>query len=288
MFDLIGAETDLGVNIEGSEQAPKLIIENINNKNIADKIYVKKPNIIKEKNKDNKAKNLNAIIEYNKKLYKEVDNVLKNKYFPITIGGDHTIAIASCLASLNNNEDIGIIWIDAHGDFNTFETTETGNIHGLPLASVCGFCQKLTDNLTDKYVKAKKCVIVGGRSIDKEEMNNIKNCDITLFTTNDIKEYGVKTIMEKAFKIAGDKVHISYDLDSIDPKIAPGVSIPEINGLNKKEAYDIMDYIVKEKDKIVSLDLVEYNPSFDKNEMTLNIAIDLLNKFINNKFKEDV
>ena len=91
MFDLIGAETDLGVNIEGSEQAPKLIIENINNKNIADKIYVKKPNIIKEKNKDNKAKNLNAIIEYNKKLYKEVDNVLKNKYFPITIGGDHTL-----------------------------------------------------------------------------------------------------------------------------------------------------------------------------------------------------
>ena len=280
MFDLIGAESDLGVSIDGSEQAPKLIIEKLYNKNISDKVYITKPNIIKEKSKDNKAKNLKAIVDYNNKLYKQVDYSFKHEHLPIVIGGDHSIAIASALAAQNNNDDIGIIWIDGHADFNTFATTETGNIHGLPLASICGFCEDLTKDLTNNYVKNKKCVIVGARSIDKEEMNNIKNCDITLFTTDDLKKYGVNAIMQKAFAIAGDKVHISYDIDSIDPEDAPGVSIPAIDGISEQDAYDIMDYIVKEKKKITSLDMVEYNPVFDQNEKTLTIIINLLNKFI--------
>ena len=273
--------TDLGVHIDGTQEGPLRMVEYINNKNINDKIIVKKDNVIKEKNKNNLRKNIDAINKFSKNLFREVDNSFKHNIFPITIGGDHTVAIASILASQKNNQDIGVIWIDAHADFNTFETTETGNIHGLPLASVCGLCKDLTKHFTDNYVNPKKCVIIGARSIDKEEFNNLKKYGVTFFTTNDLKKEGINKIMDKAFSIAGKKVHISYDLDVIDPTIAMGVSVPEKNGINEEEAIEIINYLKTKKDNITSFDLVEYNPSFDDNKKTLKIAVKLLNNFIN-------
>lgn len=280
MINLIMACTDLGVHIDGAEEGPLQIMNFINNKKINDKIIIKKDNVIKEKNRNNLKKNINAINKFSENLFNTIDNCFKNNIFPITIGGDHTVAIPSILAAKKNNDNIGIIWIDAHADFNTFKTTETGNIHGLPLASTCGLCKDLTKHFTNKYVNPKKCVIVGARSIDKEELNNLKNEGVIFFTTNDLKKEGIKKIMDKAFDIAGNKVHISYDLDVIDPLIAKGVSVPEENGINEKEAMEIIDYLKRKKENITSFDLVEYNPSFDDNKKTLNIAINLLNKFI--------
>lgn len=281
MFNLICACTDLGVHIDGSDKGPIEIARHINNKKINDVIYVKKNNVIKEKDHDNFKKNLEEIKIFLEKLNIEVNNSIKNQVFPITLGGDHTVAVSSILASSNYHDDLGVIWIDAHTDFNTFNTTETGNIHGLPLAASCGLCNKLTKHFANNYVNPKKCVVVGARSIDKEELNNLKKYGITYFTTIDLKNEGIKKIMDKAFEIAGKNVHISYDLDIIDPKTAPGVSVPEINGINEKEAYQIMDYLKTKKDLITSFDLVEYNPSIDDNNKTLNIALNLLNKFLN-------
>ncbi len=281
VINLICACTDLGVHIDGSEKGPLEIARLIKKNKIKDIIIVNKNNTIKEKNKKNLRKNIKEINIFSEKLYNEVNNSIKNNYFPITLGGDHTIAIASILASKNNYDDLGIIWIDAHADFNTFETTETGNIHGLPLAATCGLCKDLTNHFATNYVNPKKCVIVGARSIDKEELNNLKKYGITYFSTNDLKNNGVKNIMDKAFDIAGKNVHISYDLDVIDPKIAPGVSVPEENGINELDAIEIINYVKTKKDLIKSFDLVEYNPSFDNNKKTLNIALNLLNNFIN-------
>lgn len=281
MINLICGCTDLGVHVDGTDKGPWEIARLINNKKINEKIIVNKKNVIKEKNHNNLRKNITEINEFLERLFIEVDNSFKSGIFPITLGGDHTVAISSILASKSYHDDLGVIWIDAHTDFNTFETTETGNIHGLPLAGTCGLCKDLTKHFASNYINPKKCVVVGARSVDKGEFTNLKEAGVTFFTTNDLQKEGIEKIMNKAFQIAGEKVHISYDLDIIDPKVAPGVSVPEKNGITELQAMEIIDYLKTKKDNIKSFDLVEYNPSFDQNEITLKIAVNLLTKFIN-------
>ena len=135
------------------------------------------------------------------------------------------------------------------------------------------------------YFNHENTVIVGGRDIDEWEYPNLEKDNITVFTTEDIKKYGVQEIMKKAFAIANNGtngVHISYDLDVIDPKIAPGVSVPAINGINEEEAFLIVDELIKNKNIIKSMDLVEFNPTKDINDKTKNIAIKILEKVIKN------
>ncbi len=285
-IDIINACTDLGVSVEGAALGPDKLTENLVNKKINNiyKIYADEQN--KEKEKDNKKKNLKKINEFNTKVYDVVLNTIDKGNFPITLGGDHSLVIASALASINRNKNLGIIWIDAHGDFNTFDTTITGNIHGLPLAAITGYEKKeLVDFHNGIHYSYKNTVIVGGRDIDPLEIENIKDAGVTLFSTDDIHEKGMDTIMEEAIKIAGDGtngIHISYDLDVIDPLIAPGVSVPAKDGINLKEALIAADKIIEHKDKIKSLDLVEYNPLRDIEDKTKNIADKLLNEFICN------
>ena len=193
------------------------------------------------------------------------------------------MAISSSLASLKKNEHLGIIWIDAHSDYHTLESTITGNIHGMPLATINGLNKELSSFFTGSYISPKNTVIVGARDIESGEYINLKKEGVTVFTTEDIKKEGVEKIMEKAFSIASintNKVHISYDLDVIDPEIAPGVSVKAKEGINKEEAFEIMNFIRNKKDLVKSLDLVEYNPLNDKNDETLKIAETLLNIFI--------
>lgn len=285
-IDIINACTDLGVSVEGAALGPDKLTENLVNKKINNiyKIYADEQN--KEKEKDNKKKNLKKINEFNAKVYDVVLNTIDKGNFPITLGGDHSLVIASALASINRNKNLGIIWIDAHGDFNTFDTTITGNIHGLPLAAITGYEKKeLVDFHNGIHYNYKNTVIVGGRDIDPLEIENIKDAGVTLFSTDDIHEKGMDTIMEEAIKIAGDGtngIHISYDLDVIDPLLAPGVSVPAKDGINLEEAFIAADKIIEHKDKIKSLDLVEYNPLRDIEDKTKNIADRLLNEFICN------
>lgn len=280
MINILCACTDLGVSIDGCDKGPIVISKKIKNKNVNNCIYIKKDNIIKEKEKNNLRKNFNGVKNVLEKIYVNANETLDKNIFPITIGGDHTVAISSALASLNHYKDLGVIWIDAHTDFNTFETTETGNIHGLPLATICGLCEDLSSFHQGNYLPFKKCVIVGARSIDKLEKINLEKYGISYFSTNDLKNKGIKNIMDKAFTIAGENVHISFDLDVADPSIAPGVSVPEKNGLLTEEINDIFLYLQKQKNKIKALDIVEYNPSLDIDEKTLNIALDLLEIFL--------
>jgi len=284
-YKFINANTDLGVHIDGTNKGPILITENFNNYEIIN--VNKKEEYQKNKNKENLAKNLDEINNFNKELFSTVTKTLKEGKFPITIGGDHSIAISSALASNQYHKKLGIIWIDAHTDYNTFDSTITGNIHGLPLAAINGYkTDLLTNFLTNNYISSENTVIVGARSIDKLELENLKNNNITFFTTEDIKKEGINNILDKAFKIASNNtegIHISYDLDYIDPIVCPGVSVPEENGIDLETAYNTMKYISNKKDLIKSLDLVEYNPNFDINETTKNIAINLLKIFLNEK-----
>lgn len=286
-IDIIGACSDLGVHVDGTKLGPEILEKNLNEENINKIINIKSNNIKKELDKNNLKKNLNEINLFNQKLYNEVLNSLNNNKFPLTLGGDHSIAIASALASIKKHDNLGIIWFDAHGDFHTFETTISGNIHGLPFAALCNYEKKnLADFHNGNFYNPKNAVLVGGRDIDKPgEINNLKNAGVTIFTTEDIKNLGTEYVYNKAFEIASNGtngVHVSYDLDVIDPNIAPGVSIPAINGINLEEAYSFADYMIKNKEKIKSIDLVELNPLKDKDHKTEKIADKILTNLIKN------
>ena len=282
---IFGAGTDLGVHIDGTSLGPVQLMNDIKAFYKGESMmFEQDKDIIKSRNLSDRRKNEYAIEEFNSNLYKNMVDKIKEEYFPIMIGGDHSAAIASALASAKVNVDVGIIWIDAHPDYNTFETTVTGNIHGLPLAAINGYKNSELRYYHDgKIIQPSRTVIVGARSIDEAEKENVKYSGVTVFTTDDIKEKGIDAVMDEAFKIAGYKtkgIHISYDLDVIDPDIAPGVSIPEFDGISEEEAMKINEYIIHHMDKVLSYDLVEFNPLRDVDRKTEQIALNILAQVI--------
>ena len=283
-IDIIGACCDLGVHVNGANLAPEILEKEIS-ENFYNKIYnvFQIEGIVKNLDKDNKKKNLEPLNEFNNRLYKQVKQVVDEGNFPFTIGGDHAIAMASDLAVISKYKNLGIIWFDAHGDYHTFQTTMSGNIHGLPFAAVTGYEKTL---ITDFHkggprFNPQNSVVLGGRDIDlPDELNNLKDAGVTIISTKEIEETGFETAYKKAFDIAsnGTKgVHVSYDLDVIDPKIAPGVSIPAVDGINLEEAYGFAEYMVKNKELLTSIDFVEYNPLRDTDGATLEICKNILN-----------
>ena len=285
-IDIIDACTDLGVSVDGAALGPEILTEDFSNENVGNIYILHADEDGKEKEKDNKKKNLKKLNEFNIELYNRVLKSIDEKKFPLTIGGDHSLVIASALASIKKNQNLGIIWIDAHGDYNTFKTTITGNIHGLPLAVIDGYEKMyLADFHNGSFYNPKNTVIVGGRDIDPLEQENLKDAGVTVFTTEEVHEKGMKAVMEEAVKIACDNtngMHISYDLDVIDPVICPGVSVPAKDGINLEEAYEAVDQIIKYKNKLKSLDLVEYTPLRDRDSKTKVIAKTILESLINN------
>lgn len=282
---IFGAASDLGVHIDGANLGPLQLLNDLEAFYTGEKMLLQKDeSIIKSRNLSDRRKNEYDIEKYNTELYKNMVAKIKEECFPILIGGDHSVSIASALASAKVNIDVGIIWIDAHTDYNTFETTVTGNIHGLPLAAINGYKNHELRYYHDgKIIQPSKTVIVGARSIDAAEKDNVKYSGVTVFTTQDIKEKGIEAVMEEAFKIASYKtkgVHVSYDLDVIDPDVAPGVSIPEFDGITEDEAMQITESIVAHMKDIVSFDLVEFNPLRDQERKTEQIAINILSEIL--------
>lgn len=282
---IFGAGTDLGVHIDGADLGPVQLMNDLKSFYKGESMmFAKDKDIIKSRNLSDRRKNEYEIEKFNSELYKNMVSKIKEEYFPIMIGGDHSAAIASALASAKVNIDVGMIWIDAHTDYNTFESTVSGNIHGLPLATINGYKNSDLRTYHDgKIIQPSKTVIIGARSIDDGEKDNVRYSGVTVFTTQDIKEKGVEAIMEEAFKIAGYKtkgIHVSYDLDVIDPDVCPGVSIPEFDGISEEEAMQINEYLVKNFKDILSFDLVEFNPLRDVERKTEQIALNILAQII--------
>ena len=282
---IFGAGTDLGVHIDGANLGPVQLLNDIKSFYQGETFLLERDkDIIKSRNLSDRRKNEYEIEKFNSKLYKTMVEKIKEEYFPIMIGGDHSAAIPSALASAKVNIDVGMIWIDAHTDYNTFETTVTGNIHGLPLAAINGYKNNELRYYHDgKIIQPSKTVIIGARSIDEAEKDNVRYSGVTVFTTEDVKEKGIEAVMDEAFKIAGYKtkgIHISYDLDVIDPDVAPGVSIPEFDGLTEEEAMKINKYIINHMKDVLSFDLVEFNPLRDIDRKTEQIALNILAQII--------
>ena len=202
---------------------------------------------------------------------------------PLVLGGDHSVA-AGTVAGVaeferRKNEKIGLIWIDAHADMNTPETSPSGNVHGMPLAALVGLGPPELANIFDfsPKVAAENCVLVGARDIDAAEKENIRKAGIEVFTMRDIDERGMRSVREEALRLAGRDTtgyHVSLDMDWIDPEDAPGVGTPVRGGATYREGHLAME-IIADHGRMTSFEIVEVNPVIDEHNRTANLAVEL-------------
>lgn len=230
---------------------------------------------------DGTAKYLRETEEVCTRLASEVAGAVDEGRFPLVLGGDHSVAIGT-LAGVARDASLGVVWFDAHGDFNTPATTPSGNVHGMPLAAVLGkgafgdMDWAAVDGVSEENV-----AIVGLRSLDETERELVRESDITVYTMSDIDQRGVTAVTQEAMTVATDGVagvHVSLDLDWLDPTIAPGVGTPVRGGVTYREAHAAMEIVAEfdaRSDVMRSLELVEVNPVLDEQNETAALAVEL-------------
>lgn len=227
-----------------------------------------------------KLRNYEQVIDINKKLYHAVSEILERGSFPIVLGGDHSISAGSISAVAAHHKRIGVIWIDAHGDWNDEHSSPSGNMHGMSFSAVCGAGPDCMVDFGNGpvYVDPKNCVQIGGRDIDPEERIRMKESGITVFPINMIDKCGMDEIIHRAIEIASDGtegIHLSFDVDAITPEQAPGTGTTVDSGLTAREAFLAVE-VLAESGKLLSLDMVEVNPILDVRNKTGHLASELI------------
>ncbi len=286
-LEIIGVQMDMGASKRGVSMGPAAIrygglVEGLRNQGHT---VVDRGDIIPlpEGKSRPKMNCFEQVVDINGKLYKNVKDILEKGHFPITLGGDHSIAAGSISAVSKHYEDkggIGVIWIDAHGDWNNEETTPSGNMHGMPFSSVCGYGP---DAMVDygqgpAFVDVKKCVQIAGRDIDQGERQRMKEAGITVFSINMVDQLGMNEVIRQAIEIAGTGtagIHLSFDIDALTPEVAPGTGTPVHSGLTAREAFLAAETLA-ESGKLLSMDMVEVNPILDERNKTGILASELI------------
>lgn len=217
-------------------------------------------------------------------LFHIVQGTLTAGKIPVVLGGDHSLAIGSISGAISfcskNNQRLGLIWIDAHADLNSRETTGTGNIHGMPLATLIGkgYQRLMPKTIDTSSLHPHNIALVGIRALDPIEREICKSCGIRYFTMRDIDERGISSVMHDAVAIASDNteaIAVSFDLDAIDPTQAPGVSTPAMGGLTCREARLALE-LINTSNRLCSFELVELNPIRDTDNRSAVLATELI------------
>jgi arginase len=233
---------------------------------------------------DARLKYLKEIQEVCEHLRDTVVDAKKKGSVPVVLGGDHSIAMGtiSGLARYyhERNEKVGLVWFDAHADCNTPETSPSGNIHGMPLAAALGLGAPSLVNLAGfaPMVEGARAALVGIRDVDLAERPNVRAAGVGAFTMRDIDERGMRTVMEEAIQRASNGtagIHVSFDLDGMDPDFAPGVGTPSPGGLSYREAHLAMEMLA-DTGKVVSAEFVEVNPILDQQNGTARLGVGLI------------
>lgn len=210
-------------------------------------------------------------------LADRVEGVLSAGATPLVLGGDHSVSIGS-LSGTSRGADVGVVWFDAHGDFNTPATSPSGNLHGMSLAAALGLGQfGDTDWAPAAGLDSEHVALVGIRDLDDGEADNVRDSDATVFTISEIDERGILPVVEEALSIADDGtdgIHASLDLDWLDPTVAPGVGTPVRGGVSYREAHTAMEAVAA-SGNLRSMDLVEVNPVLDTRNETAELATEL-------------
>jgi arginase len=288
---IIGVPMDLGQSRRGVDMGPSALrvaglqarikqlghtVEDIGN------LEVKQPEEMHVGEK--RAKYLQEIAETCQDISKHVQESLEAGFFPLVLGGDHSIAagVAAGVSShfRKDKKQIGYIWLDAHGDMNTPESSPSGNVHGMPLAAIMGYGADELVNLGGFKPKAEpgNIVIVGARDLDGQERKIVKKSGIHVFTMRDIDERGMREVMADALKYAMDDtdgIAVSLDMDFVDPSDAPGVGTPVRGGATYREAHLAMEMIA-DSEAMASLEVVEINPVIDEHNRTALLGVELV------------
>lgn len=284
-IDIIGVPIDLGADRRGVDMGPSAIryahlqrkLEDLGY-TVNDEGNVEVPIAEMCSITNPKLKYVDCIIPMSRRVSGAVSTSIQAGNFPLVIGGDHSLSIGSVRGAARNRK-LGVIWLDAHADFNTAETTPSGNIHGMSLAILCGLGDKSLVQLWDEPVPVidpKNIAIIGARDLDEGEKVNLQNAGAMVQGMEQIDRYGMVACLEKAIERISrdvDGIYLSLDLDSLDPEHAPGVGTPVPAGLTQREAHLACE-MIGETGKLIGMDIVEVNPILDIQNRTALLAAD--------------
>ena len=284
-IDIIGVPIDLGADRRGVDMGPSAIRYAHLQKKLEDLGYtvndegnVEVPIAEMCSITNSKLKYVDCIIPMSRRVSGAVSTSIQTGNFPLVIGGDHSLSIGSVRGAARNRK-LGVIWLDAHADFNTAETTPSGNIHGMSLAILCGLGDKSLVQLWDEPVPVidpKNIAIIGARDLDEGEKRNLRDAGAMVMGMEQIDRYGMVACLEKAIERVSrdvDGIYLSLDLDSLDPEHAPGVGTPVPAGLTQREAHLACE-MIGETGKLIGMDIVEVNPILDIQNRTALLAAD--------------
>jgi arginase len=288
---VLGVPMDLGSGRRGVDMGPSAIriagladrLRELGHK-VVDEGDVAIKNMEELKVGDARARYLAEIARASGVVSRKVERIMSRGEFPLILGGDHSIAAGSvsgiAAAARREGKKIGVLWVDAHGDINTPETSPSGNIHGMPIAALLGHGPpELTDiGGPGPKVDPANVVLVGIRSLDEGEKRLLKKTGVQVHTMSDIDRHGIHRIMKKALARLTDGtgyLHVSFDLDAVDPTVAPGVGTPVKGGLDYREAHLIMEQL-HDSGRMTSLEMVEVNPILDQGNASAVFAVELV------------
>jgi arginase len=288
---IIGVPMDLGAGRRGVDMGPSAIrIAGLNSAiafqgyevSDAGNVHVHPPEAIHLINP--RAHYLKEIAEATEELARMTEAALEENALPVILGGDHSIAVGSVAGVAayyhKRNEKVGIVWLDAHSDVNTPESSPSGNIHGMPLAALLGFgARELTHiaGFAPKVLPANT-IIIGARSVDPGERELLRRLKIRVVTMSELDERGMAAVIKEAIEIAGKGTagfHVTMDMDFIDPFYAPGVGTPERGGATYRESHLAMEKLA-DSGMVLSVEITEVNPLFDTSNQTATLAVELI------------
>ncbi|MBD7945498.1 MULTISPECIES: arginase [Psychrobacillus] len=285
---IIGVPMDLGQNRRGVDMGPSAIryagvVERLKalGHTVKDEGDILISQTREEKSPNTTLRNLEQVIEANTALANKVHSVVTEGEFPLVLGGDHSIAIGTLAGLSDQYENLGVIWYDAHADLNTAETSPSGNIHGMPLAVSIGLGHDDLVNIRDfaPKIKPENIVIIGARSVDPGERELIKEKGIKVFSMHEIDKLGMTEVMNQTMAYflerKVDGVHLSLDLDGLDPLYTPGVGTPVPGGISYRESHLAMEMLYSSH-LITSAEFVEVNPILDEKNRTADAAVALM------------
>lgn len=286
-IDIIGVPIDLGADRRGVDMGPSAIRYAHLHQKLEELEYVleDKGNIevpIQETCSitDHKLKYIDCIVPMGRRVAGAVATSIQGGHFPLVLGGDHSLSVGSIRGAARHRR-LGVIWVDAHADFNTAETTPSGNIHGMPLAALCGLGDPRLVCLWDEtppVLDPKRVAIIGARDLDPGEKRNLREADVMVQSMEQIDRLGMVTALEKVIERISrdaDGIYLSFDMDALDPRHAPGVGTPVPGGLTFREAHLACE-VVAETGKLIGMELVEVNPILDVQNETAILAVEFI------------
>jgi arginase len=291
IIHLIGVPMDLGSGRRGVDMGPSAIriaglagrLAELGHK-VVDEGDVAIKNMEALKVGDVRARYLGEIARASRLVCHKVERIVSKGRFPLVVGGDHSISVGtvSAIAAVSRREGkkVGLLWVDAHGDINTPETSPSGNIHGMPVAVLLGDGPEELTSIGGEGPKVdpRNVAMVAIRSLDQGEKVRLKRFGVEVHTMSEVDRNGIETVMKEALARVTDgtdRVHVSFDLDAVDPTVAPGVGTPVKGGLDYREAHLLME-MLSDSGAMTSLEVVEANPILDDRNASATFAVELV------------